>query len=69
MERNGKMVDVRCDKCERVMYQRRGDTLIVHGLSIDLKRSHNIKCSCGKGAAMFCVNREKIVLVKNQEKD
>lgn len=62
-------MNVLCDKCGRVMYQRRGDTLITHRLTIDLKRSHNIKCACGRGSTMFCVNREKNVVAKNQEKE
>lgn len=52
------MTDVRCENCKRVMFRRRGNTLIAYGFSFDMKRSHNIKCDCGHGSTMFCVTRD-----------
>lgn len=59
MERNGKMTEVKCESCHRVMFRRRGNTIVAFGFEIDLPRSRNIRCQCGHEGTRFCVDRQQ----------
>lgn len=51
-----RLKDVRCDKCGRVLCQRRGDTVIEGNLELLLKRKHYIRCRCCDGYTVFSID-------------
>lgn len=47
--------DLNC-LCGRTLGKRRGNTLIASGFEVEIKRTHDLVCRCGR-ATVFLVNR------------
>lgn len=60
---NGK-TDFKCQNCGRVMFTRRGNTIIAYGFEVELPRSHNIMCQECQEPTRFCVDRSTETVLK-----